>query len=206
VKVAIPPMGFGERLNRMHDWLDDNAGADGWEITPAGVRGVINDAIAVYFRDAALAAAFAARWCAPRHQAQPRATCVSETTSPPSASPCGRTRRRSAMLEPTRIDPTLPIARSSTVAAVEHLKYQLTGLADGQHTLHRLIDIAKERVETAWDGLTPQDIGALDSWLNSRAGVAKGEARLRWGFIRGVFDTVREERGAADAKLRRTPC
>jgi|GEM_PF-4117189 len=29
------------------------------------MRGVINDAIAVYFRDAALAAAFATRWCAP---------------------------------------------------------------------------------------------------------------------------------------------
>jgi hypothetical protein len=49
----------------MHAWLDDNCGADGWEITPAGMRGVINDAIAVYFRDATMAAAFAARWCAP---------------------------------------------------------------------------------------------------------------------------------------------
>jgi hypothetical protein len=47
----------------MHAWLDDNC-ADGWDITPAG-RCVVNDAIAVYFRDAALAAAFAARWCAP---------------------------------------------------------------------------------------------------------------------------------------------
>jgi len=41
VKLAVvPPMGFGERLNRMHAWLDDNCGADGWEITPAGLRGV----------------------------------------------------------------------------------------------------------------------------------------------------------------------
>jgi len=47
VRVAIPPAGLGERLNRMHAWLDDNCGADGWEITPAGLRGVINDAIAV---------------------------------------------------------------------------------------------------------------------------------------------------------------
>ena len=65
VKVAVPAMGFGERLNRMHAWLDDNCGADGWEITPAGMRGVVNDAIAVYFHDATLASAFAARWCAP---------------------------------------------------------------------------------------------------------------------------------------------
>jgi hypothetical protein len=33
VWVAVPPAGFGERLNRMHAWLDDNCGADGWEIT-----------------------------------------------------------------------------------------------------------------------------------------------------------------------------
>lgn len=64
VRVATPPTGFGERLNRMHAWLDDNCGADGWSMTPAG-RGVINDAIAVYFRDATLAAAFVARWCQP---------------------------------------------------------------------------------------------------------------------------------------------
>jgi hypothetical protein len=28
VRVAVPPAGFGERLNRMHVWLDDNCGAD----------------------------------------------------------------------------------------------------------------------------------------------------------------------------------
>jgi hypothetical protein len=49
----------------MHAWFDDNCGADGWEITPAGMRGIINDGIAVYFRDAMLAASFAARWCVP---------------------------------------------------------------------------------------------------------------------------------------------
>jgi hypothetical protein len=32
-------------------------------MTPAGTRGVVNDAVAIYFRDAAFAAAFAARWC-----------------------------------------------------------------------------------------------------------------------------------------------
>jgi hypothetical protein len=31
---------------------------------PAGLRGVVNDAIAIYFLDATLAAAFVARWCA----------------------------------------------------------------------------------------------------------------------------------------------
>jgi hypothetical protein len=40
VRVAIPPAGFGERLNRVHAWLDDTCGADGWSITPAGMRGV----------------------------------------------------------------------------------------------------------------------------------------------------------------------
>ena len=32
-------------------------------MTPSGLRGVVNDAVAVYFCDATLAAAFVARWC-----------------------------------------------------------------------------------------------------------------------------------------------
>src|SRR5438477_7281929 len=66
IKLALPVGGLGERLNQMHAWLDENCGADGWAVTSAGLRGVVNDAIAVYFLDAALPAAFVARWCAGR--------------------------------------------------------------------------------------------------------------------------------------------
>ena len=34
----------------------------GWVI-PSGTRGVLNDAISIYFADATLASAFVARWC-----------------------------------------------------------------------------------------------------------------------------------------------
>ncbi len=27
--VAVPPLGLGERLNRINTWLDENCGADG---------------------------------------------------------------------------------------------------------------------------------------------------------------------------------
>jgi hypothetical protein len=64
VRLAIPVGGLGERLNQMHTWLDQNAGADGWAMTPSGIRTVINDAVAVYFADATIASAFVARWCA----------------------------------------------------------------------------------------------------------------------------------------------
>ena len=63
IRVVVPPDGLGTRLDRIKDWLDENCGADGWAITPSGVRGVLNDAIAVHFSDAALAGAFVARWC-----------------------------------------------------------------------------------------------------------------------------------------------
>lgn len=66
VRIAVPTGGFGQRLTGMHAWLDQNCGADGWMITPAGLRGVVNHTVAVYFQDAALAAAFAARWCRQR--------------------------------------------------------------------------------------------------------------------------------------------
>jgi hypothetical protein len=38
-------------------------GSDGWAMTPSGMRGVLNDAISIYFADATLASAFVARWC-----------------------------------------------------------------------------------------------------------------------------------------------
>src|ERR1700730_5487499 len=44
-------------------WLDENCGADGWAMTPSGVRGVLNDAVSIYFADATLASAFVAHWC-----------------------------------------------------------------------------------------------------------------------------------------------
>jgi hypothetical protein len=64
IKLGVPPGGFGVQLNEIHLWLDENCGADGWVMTPAGLRGVVNDAVAVYFLDAVSAAAFVARWCA----------------------------------------------------------------------------------------------------------------------------------------------
>jgi hypothetical protein len=63
IKLGVPTGGFGAQLTEMHTWLDENCGADGWAITPAELRGVVNDAVAIYFLDATLAAAFWSRWC-----------------------------------------------------------------------------------------------------------------------------------------------
>ena len=64
IRLGVPPGGFGQRYTEMTAWLDGNCGADGWAITPSGVRGVLNDAVSIYFLDATLASAFVARWCA----------------------------------------------------------------------------------------------------------------------------------------------
>ena len=64
IKLGVPTGGLGPRLTEMHAWLDENCGADGWAMTPAGLRGVVNDAVAIYFLEATAAAAFVARWCA----------------------------------------------------------------------------------------------------------------------------------------------
>jgi hypothetical protein len=58
VRLGIPTGGLGRRLDQMNVWLDANCGADGWAITPSGRRGVVNDALAIYFADATLASAF----------------------------------------------------------------------------------------------------------------------------------------------------
>jgi len=64
IRIGVPPDGLGSRLDRIKAWLDENCGANRWAMTPSGTRGVLNDALSVYFADATLASAFVARWCA----------------------------------------------------------------------------------------------------------------------------------------------
>ena len=63
IRIAVPPNGLGQRHTQITAWLDENCGADGWAMTPSGTRGVLNDALSIYFADATLASAFVARWC-----------------------------------------------------------------------------------------------------------------------------------------------
>ena len=49
IRLALPAGGFGTRLTEIHARLDDNCGANGWAMAPSGLRGVVNDAVAVYF-------------------------------------------------------------------------------------------------------------------------------------------------------------
>src|SRR5215469_15881218 len=64
IRIAVPPGGLGRRHAQMTAWLDENCGSDGWVMTPSAMRGVLNDAISIYFADAAtLASSFVARWC-----------------------------------------------------------------------------------------------------------------------------------------------
>jgi hypothetical protein len=64
IRIGIPPEGLGGRLDEMIAWLDANCGSDGWISMPSSTRGVVNDALAIYFADVTLASAFVARWCA----------------------------------------------------------------------------------------------------------------------------------------------
>lgn len=63
VRIAVPPSGFGRQLGDMHAWLDEVCGEAGWASAPAGLTGIVNDAVAFYFDDAALAQAFVNRFC-----------------------------------------------------------------------------------------------------------------------------------------------
>ena len=64
IRIGVPLEGLGGRVDQMRAWLDQNCGANGWAITPSGMRGVLNDALSIYFLDPTLASAFVARWCA----------------------------------------------------------------------------------------------------------------------------------------------
>jgi hypothetical protein len=63
VRIAVPQDGFGRQLSVMHAWLDEVCGESGWTSAPAGLTGVVNDAVAFYFDDTALAQAFVNRFC-----------------------------------------------------------------------------------------------------------------------------------------------
>ncbi|MGC2415936.1 MAG: hypothetical protein WA459_24980, partial [Stellaceae bacterium] len=63
VLVAVPPGGFGAQLAVMLAWLERNCGRAGWASAPAGLDGVVNDAVALYFADEAEARAFVNRFC-----------------------------------------------------------------------------------------------------------------------------------------------
>jgi hypothetical protein len=63
VRIAVPPDGLGRQLEIMHAWLDETCGLEGWTTAPAGTSGVVNDALAFYFEDAAFAHAFVVRFC-----------------------------------------------------------------------------------------------------------------------------------------------
>jgi hypothetical protein len=63
VRIAVPPEGLGRQLEIMHAWLDETCGTEGWASAPAGTTGIVNDALALYFEDAAFARAFVARFC-----------------------------------------------------------------------------------------------------------------------------------------------
>ena len=54
IRVAVPRAGLGQRHTQITAWLDENCGADGWAITPSGTRGVLNDALSIYYGDATL--------------------------------------------------------------------------------------------------------------------------------------------------------
>ena len=64
IRICVPPGGLGSRLDQIKAWLDENCGANGWAFTPSGTRGVLNDAISIYFADPTLASAFVSmvRW------------------------------------------------------------------------------------------------------------------------------------------------
>ena len=60
IRIGVPPGGLGQRYSEMTAWLDENCGADGWTMTSSGMRGVLNDAVSIYFLDATLTSAFVA--------------------------------------------------------------------------------------------------------------------------------------------------
>jgi hypothetical protein len=57
VRIAVPPTGFGAKLDRIYPWLGKHAGPDGYFVG-AQTRVGMADAAVLYFMHPAVAAAF----------------------------------------------------------------------------------------------------------------------------------------------------
>ena len=57
IRIGIPAGGLGQRLD-LRTRGDDNCGAIGWAMAPARAALPVNDVLAIYFLDPALASAF----------------------------------------------------------------------------------------------------------------------------------------------------
>ena len=90
VRIAIPPEGSGRQLAVMYAWLDDTCGPTGWASAPAGLSGVVNDAVAFYFDDAAFAHAFVNRFCCGYRVAAPVAGAFALRAEARTAAPVGQ--------------------------------------------------------------------------------------------------------------------
>ena len=64
IRIGVPPSGFGQRYTEITEWLDGNCGADGWAITPSGMRGVSTMPSRSISSMRRCRGAFVARWCA----------------------------------------------------------------------------------------------------------------------------------------------
>jgi hypothetical protein len=42
IRIGVPPSGLGQRYTEITEWLDGNCGADGWAITPSGMRRAVD--------------------------------------------------------------------------------------------------------------------------------------------------------------------
>src|ERR1700732_1400377 len=58
IRIGIPAGGLGQRLDLMNPWWTITAGAMGWAMAPARAALPVNDVLAIYFLDPALASAF----------------------------------------------------------------------------------------------------------------------------------------------------
>jgi hypothetical protein len=101
IRVGVPSEGLGQRHTQMTAWLDENCGADGWTMAPSGTRGVLNDALSIYFADATLASAFVARCASGQRSRRPEvcSTCAKISRSRASGRGCIGRRESEAAID-----------------------------------------------------------------------------------------------------------
>jgi hypothetical protein len=76
------------------------------------------------------------------------------------------------------------------------LKYLLNEFVNAGYPIHRLANLARLEIETAWSDLSAAEIVELDAWLEDQQMATRGRDHVNWTYVRAALTSVQQIQGA----------
>src|SRR5262245_58503000 len=82
------------------------------------------------------------------------------------------------------------------------LKNLLCELVKADYPTHRLANLARLEIETAWGDLSAPDIAELDAWLEAQQMARQGRDHVTWAYVRAALISVQQMQGTEAPLIR----